>query len=63
MGIMRTNGNGLDLNALLDVGRASIIGLLVREHRLSAERVDEGSTAWSKVNKSMPVTEGQSPLA
>lgn len=39
---MRTDSHGLDFNPFLDVGGASVIGLLVREDGLAAESVDEG---------------------
>jgi hypothetical protein len=38
-------GDGLDLNALLHVGDGRVVDLLVAEHLLAAERVDEGGAA------------------
>jgi NCAIR mutase (PurE)-related protein len=37
----RTDCDGLDLDALLDVGSAGVVRLLVLEDRLAAESVDE----------------------
>lgn len=37
-----TNGDGLDLDALLDVCDICVVRLLVLEHLLAAERVHEG---------------------
>lgn len=45
---MRTDGDGLDLNALLNVGGGGIVGVLVREHGLATECVDEGGPACDK---------------
>jgi hypothetical protein len=44
-GILRTDGDGLDLDAFLDMGSAGVVGLLVRENGLAAESVDEGGPA------------------
>lgn len=44
--LIRTNGHGLDLDAVLDMGAVGVIGVLVADHRLSAESVDEGGPAW-----------------
>lgn len=41
----RTNRKGLDLDALLNVRVGSIVGFLMLENRLAAERVDEGGSA------------------
>ena len=41
----RTDSNGLDLDALLDVGGVGVIAVLVGEDGLPAEGVDEGSPA------------------
>lgn len=41
----RTNGKGLDLDALLLMGRVRVIAVLVVEDGLSAESVDEGGSA------------------
>ena len=41
----RTDGDGRDLDALLDVGRVGVLGVLVLEHLLAAERVYEGRSA------------------
>lgn len=43
----RTDGKGLDLDALLDVRVGSIVGFLVLEDRLAAEGVDKGGPACS----------------
>jgi len=48
--VERTDSDGLDLDALLDVGRVGVIRVLVLEDLLSAERVHEGGpacAAWS----------------
>lgn len=42
----RTDGDGLDLDALLDMGAVGIVGVLVGEDALAAEGVDEGGPAW-----------------
>ena len=42
----RTNCDGLDLDALFDVGSSGIIGVLVGENLFAAEGVDEGGAAW-----------------
>jgi len=42
---MHTDGDGLNLDALLDVGGGGVIGFLVGEDALAAERVDEGGPA------------------
>lgn len=42
----RTNRKGLDLDALLNVRVGSIVGFLMLENRLAAERVDEGGSAY-----------------
>jgi hypothetical protein len=42
---MRTNGDRLDADTLLDVGAARVVDLLVREDRLATEGVDEGGSA------------------
>jgi hypothetical protein len=44
---MRTNGNRFDLNAFLDVGGARIVGVLVTQDGLTAERVDKGGPTCS----------------
>lgn len=44
--LIRTNCHGLDLDAVLDVGAVGVIRVLVADHRLSAESVDEGGPAW-----------------
>lgn len=43
-----TDCDGLDLDAVLDVSTVGVIGLLVREHRLAAQGVDEGGSAWRR---------------
>lgn len=40
-----TNGVGLDLDAIFNMGLAGVIGILVDKDGLSAESVDEGSSA------------------
>ena len=45
---MRTNSDGLDLDAFLDVSAGGIFRFLVSEHRLAAECVDEGGPAWMR---------------
>jgi hypothetical protein len=45
--MIRTNGDGLDLDAILDVGTIGIVRLLVRQDALAAEGVDEGGSACS----------------
>ncbi|KAI6748223.1 hypothetical protein HG531_008765 [Fusarium graminearum] len=52
-----TNSDGLDLNTILNVRAASIIGLLVLKHALSAESVDKGGTAYSSPRGNVPVPE------
>jgi hypothetical protein len=47
----RTDGDGLDLDALLDMGCVGIIRILVLEDLLPAQRVHEGGpacVAWSE---------------
>lgn len=44
--LIRTNGHGLDLDAVLDMGAVGVIGVLVVDHRLSAESVNEGGPAY-----------------
>lgn len=44
--MFRTNGDGLDLDTLFDVGAIGVICLLMAEDALSAEGVDEGCSAW-----------------
>jgi hypothetical protein len=39
---MRTDGDRLNLNALLDVSSGRVVRLLVAEHGLAAQSVDEG---------------------
>lgn len=41
-----TNGQGLNLNALLNMSSGWIVGLLVFQDTLAAEGVDEGGTTW-----------------
>jgi hypothetical protein len=43
---LRTDCDGLDLDALLDVGGAGVVRLLVLKDRLAAEGVDERCAAW-----------------
>lgn len=42
----RTDSDGLDLDAILNMRAARIIGLLVIEYGLSAESVDKGGSAY-----------------
>ena len=44
----RTDGQGLDLDALLLVGRVRVIAVLVVEDGLSAEGVDKGGSACGR---------------
>lgn len=43
--VVRTNGVGLDLDTILNVGASRVVGVLVSEDGLAAQRVDEGSSA------------------
>lgn len=43
---LRTNGVGLDLDSILDVGAGRVVGFLVAEHAFPAKGVDEGSSAY-----------------
>ena len=43
--MLRTNGDGLDLDTILNVSIGGIVGILMREHILVAECVDEGGSA------------------
>lgn len=43
---MRTDGDGLDLDALLDVSGGRVVRLLMAENGFAAEGVDEGGPAW-----------------
>lgn len=45
-GQYRTDCDGLNLDAVLDVGIVGIIGVLVLEDVLTAEGVDKGGAAW-----------------
>ena len=42
---MRTDGDGLDLDALLNMSGGGVVGLLVAEDGLAAEGVDEGGAS------------------
>ena len=42
---MRTDGDGLDLDALLNMSGGSVVGLLVAEDGFAAEGVDEGGAS------------------
>lgn len=42
----RTNGDGLDPDALLDMRISIVVGVLALQDLLSAEGVDEGCAAW-----------------
>lgn len=44
--LIHTDGHGLDLDAVLDMGAVGVVGVLVADHRLAAEGVDEGGPAW-----------------
>lgn len=44
-GTRRTDGQGLDLDTLLDMGRVRVIAVLMSEDGLVAEGVDEGGSA------------------
>ena len=46
-GPSRTNGDGLDLHTLLDMGAVGIVGVLVAEHSLTAQGVNEGRPAYN----------------
>ena len=46
---MRTDGDGLDLDTLLDMGGSRVVGLLVSKHGLAAQGINEGGTAWRGV--------------
>lgn len=46
-----TDCDGLDLDAVLDVSTVGVVGLLVREHRLAAQGVDEGGSAWEEATR------------
>lgn len=48
---VRTNGVGLDLDSILDVGASRVVGFLVAENAFSAKSVDEGSSACVDANK------------
>lgn len=43
--LIRTDSHGLDLDAFLDMGAVGVVGVLVADHRLSTEGVDEGGPA------------------
>lgn len=47
---MHTNGVGLDLDTILNVGAGRVVGVLMSEDGLAAQRVDEGSSACRGVN-------------
>ena len=40
------DGNGLDLDTLLDMGISRVVGVLVLQHVLAAECVHEGGASW-----------------
>lgn len=44
--LIHTDGHGLDLDAVLDMGAVGVVGVLVADHRLAAEGVDESGPAW-----------------
>lgn len=41
-----TDGHGLDLDAILDVGAIGVVGVLVGDDGLAAESVDKGGSTW-----------------
>lgn len=45
MDCLRTDGDGLDLDTLLDMGGVGVVRLLVRQDALAAQCVDEGGPA------------------
>lgn len=45
-----TDGNGLDLDAILNVGAIGVVRLLVGKDGLATERVDKGSSACTFVS-------------
>jgi hypothetical protein len=49
----RTDGDGRNLDAILNVGVRSIVGILVLQNTLAAKSVDEGSTACESQSKSV----------
>jgi len=55
-GESHTDGDGLDLDALLDVGSAGVVRLLVAEHGLAAEGIDKGGPAYG--NKQWAISSG-----
>lgn len=48
---VRTNSVGLDLDSILNVGAGGVVGVLVSEDGLAAQRVDEGSSACRVVDR------------
>ncbi len=46
---MRTDGDGLDLDAVLDMGGIRVVGFLVRQDSLTAEGVHKGGPAWNAI--------------
>lgn len=44
--LRRTNSDGLNLDAIFDVGFGCIVGLLMLEDILAAEGVDKGGSAY-----------------
>lgn len=58
--LIRTNGHGLDLDALLDMGAVGVVGVLVADHRLSTESVDKGGPAceaWIRRQQTGPIND------
>lgn len=54
---MRTDSDGLDLDTLLDMGAVGVVGFLVAEHGLTAQRVDEGRPACGTMGSAMKARE------
>lgn len=48
---IRTNGVGLDLHTVLNVGAGRVVGFLVSEDGLSAQSVDEGGSACGRMGR------------
>ena len=44
---IRTNGDGLDLDTILDMGIARVIGILVLQDALAAQGIDKRRPAYS----------------
>lgn len=48
----RTDSDGLDLDTFFDVGVRGFVSILVLQHALAAERVDESGSAYSRQSAS-----------